>query len=285
MSPVASEPPNQRPWRRGSWISLAPMFPRHRPLTDSSRRPRLGLLCGHDVVAFLAKVPSALSPDQLSLSPSFFLLFPRLRQGLSRTVGVLSCLAFATLCSSLLAQTPWSSSDARVSAPSLFVQEAERDGIPGVRAAFDVEAGADATLALLWDVARFRSIFPDIKELAVLARPNERTVEVRFSVDAVVASPTYTLRRTLESQARRVAWVSIGGDLKRIVGSWSVVPVTAQRCRVTYESFVDVGVFGVTTAYRSLVMGRVEQMVDRVRAAARGLSSGSTADDLRVRSR
>jgi ribosome-associated toxin RatA of RatAB toxin-antitoxin module len=142
-------------------------------------------------------------------------------------------------------------------------------GVPGLRAAFDVAAPADVVLDLLWDVSRFRAIFPDIKALDVLARPEPHTVDVRFFVDAVVATPTYTLRRTLVPAARRVAWVSIGGDLKHIAGSWSVTPRSSSSCRVVYESFVDVGVVGVSSMYRSAVLGRVEQMVDRVRAAAR----------------
>jgi ribosome-associated toxin RatA of RatAB toxin-antitoxin module len=148
------------------------------------------------------------------------------------------------------------------------VELADPGGVPGLRAAFDVDAPADVVLDLLWDVARFRSIFPDIKALDVVAHPDDRTIDVRFFVDAVVATPTYTLRRSLDRAGRRVSWKSIGGDLKHIAGAWTVTPTSPTTSRVTYESFVDTGVVGVSSVYRSLVVGRVEQMVGRVRAAA-----------------
>jgi ribosome-associated toxin RatA of RatAB toxin-antitoxin module len=145
---------------------------------------------------------------------------------------------------------------------------ADPDGTPGLRAVFDVDAAADLVLDLLWDVRRFKAIFPDIHSLEVVGRPDDATVDVRFVVDAVVAQPTYTLRRSVDRAARVVRWRNIAGDLDRVVGRWHVVPVDATRCRVTYESFVDVGVVGVSGMYRSIVRGKVDQMADRVRAAA-----------------
>ncbi len=142
------------------------------------------------------------------------------------------------------------------------------DGTPGLRAVFDVDAAADVVLDLLWDVRRFKSIFPDIHTLEVVGRPDDATVDVRFVVDAVVAQPTYTLRRSVDRAARVVRWRNIAGDLDRVVGRWQVAVVDAARCRVTYESFVDVGVVGVSGMYRSIVRGKVDQMADRVRAAA-----------------
>jgi ribosome-associated toxin RatA of RatAB toxin-antitoxin module len=180
-------------------------------------------------------------------------------------------LALFTL---LTAQTPSTTAAAGDVVGVVDVVElADPAGVPGLRAGFDVDASADVVLALLWDVSRFRSIFPDIKALDVVARPDDHTVDVRFFVDAVVATPTYTLRRSLDVGARRVRWVSVAGDLKHVAGSWTVTPRTATTCRVTYESYVDVGIVGVSSAYRSLVVGRVEQMAARVRAAARASTS------------
>ncbi len=157
------------------------------------------------------------------------------------------------------------------------VELADADGVPGLRATFVVDAPADVVLDLLWAGARFRSIFPDIKALDVVARPDDRTVDVRFFVDAVVATPTYTLRRSLDRGRRRVAWVSVGGDLKKIVGAWTVAPLSAGRSRVIYESYVDVGVVGVSSVYRSLVVGRVEQMAARVQRAAQSALAAQAA--------
>ncbi|MDP2341765.1 MAG: SRPBCC family protein [Deltaproteobacteria bacterium] len=144
----------------------------------------------------------------------------------------------------------------------------DADDAPGVRAVFDVEADADVVLDLLWDVGRFRKIFPDIQALEVMGRPDVRTIDVRFVVDAVVAKPTYTLRRKLDVANRRVSWVNLSGDLKKIVGHWQVAAGGLGRCRVTYQTVVDVGIPGASSIYRSIVMGKVEQVIERVRMAA-----------------
>lgn len=151
--------------------------------------------------------------------------------------------------------------------PPTIAPLTDKDGTPGVAATFDVEAPADVVLDLLWDVSRFRRIFPDIKSLEVV-KDAPPVIDVRFDVDAVIASPTYTLRRTLDVEAGEIRWVSIAGDLKRIAGRWIVRPAGARRSVVVYESFVDVGVPGLSSVYRDLVKARLDQMAGRVRKAA-----------------
>jgi len=150
--------------------------------------------------------------------------------------------------------------------PPEIVPQTDAVGTPGVRVGFVVEAPPVLVLDMLWDVKRFREIFPDIKALTVL-RSTDTQADVKFDVDAIIASPTYTLRRTLRSQAGEVSWVDIGGDLKRIVGRWIVTP-HARGSHVIYESFVDVGVPGVSTVYRDVAKTKLDQMVVRVRAGA-----------------
>ena len=147
------------------------------------------------------------------------------------------------------------------------------DGTPGVSARFAVDAPAPLVLELLWDVDRFLTIFPDIKSMAVLQRPGPNDLDVRFVVDAVVASPTYTLRRHLDRKAGTITWRNIAGDLKKLEGRWIVVPTgqpgkTGTTCDVVYESYVDIGVPGITGMYRDIVLQKLDQMVERVRAGA-----------------
>lgn len=148
----------------------------------------------------------------------------------------------------------------------------DSDDVPGVRAAFDVAADPDDLLQLLWDVSKFKQIFPDIKELIVEGRPDENTVVVRFVVDAAVAQVSYTLRRVVDRTARTVSWVSVAGDLKKIVGFWRVKKNADGGSHVVYQSVVDVGfVPGATSVYRSLVMSKMGAVVDHVRSAAQQL--------------
>ncbi len=162
--------------------------------------------------------------------------------------------------------------------PTLIEGITDVDGDPGIHAAFDVDADADIVLELLWDVSRFKTLFPDINEITVLARPDDRTVEVRFVIDAVVAKPNYTLRRTIDRAARHISWISIAGDVKKIVGHWQITAVPGEhRSRLTYQTVVDVGVPGASTLYRSLVMGKIEMVIDRVRAASMAAEAARSA--------
>ena len=72
-------------------------------------------------------------------------------------------------------------------APPTVQELTDAEQTPGLRAVFDVAAPAERVLDLLWDVRRFKAIFPDIHTLEVVGRPDDTTVDVRFVVDAVVA--------------------------------------------------------------------------------------------------
>ncbi len=148
----------------------------------------------------------------------------------------------------------------------------DANDVPGVRASFDVDGDPDRVLDLLWDVDRFKSIFPDIKGLTVLERGTD-VVVVKFDVDAVVKDVTYTLRRRLDRTRRTVSWVSVGGDVERIDGFWRVEPGERGGSKVTYQSVVDVGVPVVTAAYRGVVLNKMTQTVERVQRAAQKLST------------
>ncbi len=143
-----------------------------------------------------------------------------------------------------------------------------RDGVNGLRATFDVSAPPDVVLETLWDVSRFRSIFPDIHSLDVLAR-RDAEVDARFTVDAVLATVSYTLRRHVDREHRVVSWKNIGGDLKTVRGSWTVRPDGKGGSAVAYESFVDVGTFVPTGLVRDIAMKKVNEMAGRVRAACK----------------
>lgn len=142
-------------------------------------------------------------------------------------------------------------------------------GIKGLRASFYVAAPPDRVLETLWDVDRFLEIFPDIEALEVLAR-RERGVDAKFSVNAVLAKVSYTLRRELDEEKGLISWREIGGDLTAVRGSWRVEKTAiAGVSKVRYASFVDVGRFVPEALVRDLAIDKVSEMAERVRAAAK----------------
>jgi carbon monoxide dehydrogenase subunit G len=152
------------------------------------------------------------------------------------------------------------------------------DGVHGLRATFDVAGDPDVVLQTLWDVDRFRAIFPDIKSLTVLSsrKDGATEVDVQFFVDAVFRDVSYTLRRRVDRLKRTVTWRAIGGDLAVVRGSWSVQPTSdPAMARVTYTSFVDVGYLVPTGMVRDVALGKVKHMAERVRAACAPVAAGS----------
>jgi len=165
-------------------------------------------------------------------------------------------------------------------APSTIVisEVKDADDVPGVRAEFDVDADPDALLQLLWDVSQFKLIFPDIKELTIKSAPDDRTVVVEFAVNAVVKDLRYTLRRVVDREQRSIRWVSVAGDLKKIVGHWQLTRREGGGCHVVYQSIVDVGfVPGASTVYRAGVLAKMNEVVGRVKNAAEKLPKQQAA--------
>ena len=142
----------------------------------------------------------------------------------------------------------------------------DQAGIKGLKAHFLVNAPQKKVLETLWDVKRFRAIFPDIKKLEVSAA-TETKVVAAFYVDAVVKKLSYTLDRRFDRKGGVIYWRELAGDLKYVRGRWIVEKVSEKVSRVTYLSFVDVGTFVPTGMYRDLAMKKVNEMVGRVRAA------------------
>lgn len=145
------------------------------------------------------------------------------------------------------------------------------DGVAGLRATFLVRAAPAVVLETLWDVRRFRSIFPDIHSLDVVAARGESSVDVRFVANVVLAKVSYTLRRDLDRAGRTIVWRSIAGDLKSVRGSWTILATTDPAVsQVVYTSFVEPGFIVPTSMFRDIAMAKVKEMADRVRAATSG---------------
>jgi carbon monoxide dehydrogenase subunit G len=152
------------------------------------------------------------------------------------------------------------------------VEEATGKGdVPGARVSFVVDAPPDDVLALLWDAARFRKVFPDVKQVDVQQRHSDNDIEVSFVVDAVVTNVSYRLRRVRTLHAGGggdVKWHQTSGDLSSIDGSWRVRLHGTHGSKVVYESYVDPGGPGfVKSTYRDVALRKLRELPKHVRGA------------------
>jgi hypothetical protein len=144
----------------------------------------------------------------------------------------------------------------------------DREGTKGLEAVFEVDVPPDELLCLLWAPIHFRRLFPDIEDVRVIKDGGE-TLEVAYRIDAVVRKVGYVLLRTRDQAARTITWREIGGDLRRVRGSWRIEPSAGPgTSEVTYQAFVDVGRFVPTALVRDAGKRKLGEMVERVRKVA-----------------
>jgi hypothetical protein len=147
-------------------------------------------------------------------------------------------------------------------------------GTKGLEAVFDVDVPPDALLEVLWSPASFARLFPDVKEVRVVAGEGD-ALDLDYRVDAVVREVRYVLRRTIDRAARTIAWREIGGDLKRVRGGWRIEAGTREgTSRATYRAFVDVGWFVPQGLVRDGAKRKLDEMVARVRRVAAEIHGG-----------
>jgi ribosome-associated toxin RatA of RatAB toxin-antitoxin module len=144
----------------------------------------------------------------------------------------------------------------------------DSEGTKGLESVFEVDVLPDPLLELLWAPANFPRLFPDVKEARILA-DGGTTLDIAYRVDAVVREVSYTLRRTLDREARTIVWRELGGDLRRVRGGWQIDPATRLgTSRVTYRAFIDVGRFVPTALVRDSAKRKLGEMVTRLRRLA-----------------
>jgi carbon monoxide dehydrogenase subunit G len=148
-------------------------------------------------------------------------------------------------------------------------------GTKGLEAIFRVDVPPDALLEVLWSTANFGRLFPDLKEVKVLAGAGDE-LDVSYRVNVVIKEIGYVLRRNCDRTARTITWREIGGDLKRVRGSWALEPMNDGRSsQATYRAFVEVGRFVPTGMVRDAAKKKLDEMIERVRRVAKEIHGGS----------
>lgn len=138
------------------------------------------------------------------------------------------------------------------------------DGFSGLRASFAVVAGRERIWAVLVDYAHFPQLFPDIDKMRVLAQDQDGA-QVEFWVNAVVAHYHCVLYRRYDAPGRRLTWIRLGGDFKRIEGSWEIRDTPRPGVSLlVYESYVDIGGVMPKALVRLEAMRKAREMGQRL---------------------
>ena len=139
------------------------------------------------------------------------------------------------------------------------------EGFSGLRASFTVAATREHIWAVLVDYANFPKIFPDIQKMRVLTQDQDGA-QVEYWISAILAHYHYVLYRRYEGPGRRLTWTRIGGDLKRIEGSWEIRDTPRPEAHLlVYESYVDIGGVIPTALVRLEATRKAREMGERLR--------------------
>jgi ribosome-associated toxin RatA of RatAB toxin-antitoxin module len=164
------------------------------------------------------------------------------------------------------------SADPRCTAPGTIRETTDNFGTRGLEAVFWVAVPPDELLEILWDVANFGRLFPDITEARIVDQDGEtpsRRLDVAYRVDAVVKEIRYVLRRNLDPDSRVITWREVSGDLRRVRGGWWVEATgDPETSRATYRAFVDIGRFVPTRLVAKGAKRKAKEMIARVRRVA-----------------
>ena len=130
----------------------------------------------------------------------------------------------------------------------LKIEEVSKRGIKGVRATFSLPHPPELVVNLMWNVDEFAKLFPDIKELKLIAS-GENTQDVHYRIDAVYKEVQYTLRLTRNDRddGADIEWKMLKGDLRDIIGAWRIKASGESSCDVVYESYVNASVLVPTS--------------------------------------
>lgn len=151
------------------------------------------------------------------------------------------------------------------------------DGIPGVRAAFVVNAGSDAIWAALIDYENFTEIFNEMDKVRVLEQ-DRAGAKVEFWLSILMVQYHYVLTREYESPMRKLTWRRVSGDLDRIEGAWEILQTPHAGAQlVIYESYVDPGGLVPSALVRWRSLGKARDMAKRLRKWIEGHPLKNTA--------
>ena len=152
----------------------------------------------------------------------------------------------------------------------VVIKELEQDGVKGLSATFEIAQPRDVVFKTIDHLPSFTKLFPNILAYKVL-KTKGNTRDVYFRVDAVLAEAEYTLRRkSVPGQhVDTITWNRISGDANVIRGAWVLSKgKKTGTTQVVYKSFVDVAMLIPTATVRSMAIGKVHDMVRRVRDAS-----------------
>lgn len=148
--------------------------------------------------------------------------------------GLISCTG--------IAQDLDDSQRARLQGGDILIESVtNEEGVHGLRAAFLIKARPEAVWGLLTDYERYRDIFANVEEVAVLEE-SPQGARLRLRVRVAWMDFEYTLERLYEQPGRRLTYRRTEGDLRSLSGEWLIRPEPDdQHQLVICKTFVDVG--------------------------------------------
>lgn len=147
------------------------------------------------------------------------------------------------------------------------INEIEDDQkVPGVRAAFIVNASRDKIWSILVDYDNFKTYFSNIEKIEVISIEKDSAI-IDFTLDGVFKDVQYVLKRSYIETGHILQWVRHSGDMDIIHGSWKIDDIDgSEKKLVIYESYVDFGNSFITWVISQFAIDKAHDMAIRLRS-------------------
>lgn len=109
----------------------------------------------------------------------------------------------------------------------------------------EISASVKKCFDTICDFTSYPTWQKTIKEVTILDKENGRPAVVEYKLDAILKTIQYTLHYNYKEDDPKklsLGWTYVGGDLKKIEGSYTFKEISPQKTLATYCLELDLGV-------------------------------------------
>ena len=113
-----------------------------------------------------------------------------------------------------------------------------------------------------------------VKEVTILEQEHGRAVIVEYALDATLKTINYTLRYSYDEKDPKkllLSWDYVGGDLKKIVGSYIFEEVAEGKTNVTFYLQIEIGQWVPNFVMHAFREGSMQETLEALKKRAESL--------------
>jgi ribosome-associated toxin RatA of RatAB toxin-antitoxin module len=120
-----------------------------------------------------------------------------------------------------------------------YVEKGSKSG--SVKMTFLVETSPERMWKLLVEYEKWTAFMPDLDKIIIKEnKPDHAIVYVKAKAPLNI-DISYIIKRLYNKKSYEITWTLVEGRAKEINGSWKIIPVNENLCKVVYTNYLDLG--------------------------------------------